>query len=98
MKHVIFSLVVLILVGCAGKPSGLNVKELKIDIKNKDRITLKDYTDFVWDRFYAFPPYATLKKVAEESGFEGKTSIYWYDSITLLVFKNENQVVRHVEV
>lgn len=65
-------------------------------------IDLQTFTGFEWDQLYIFPPYMPLDSIDESLGFSWsrsiQTSIPSNDEINLLVFLNEDRVVRWIEV
>ena len=56
--------------------------------------------DFDWDRFHVFPPYTPSQDVDQQLGFHWSaaesTGIHELDSITLLVFVRDSNVVAYV--
>ncbi len=64
-------------------------------------VSLKDVTDFEWDRIYVFPPYTSVKEIHTALGYDWdeaeNTGIHMFDSFNLLVFTRAGKVVGYVK-
>ena len=75
--------------------------EQKLHNSQQVLITIKDYTDFRWDRFHVFGPYTTPEEVHNSLGFSWpeyeRTAVRHNDHHDLLVFVSDSRVVEYVE-
>jgi len=64
-------------------------------------ISLKDQSDFNWDRVYIFPPHTGIETINETLGFvwphARSIRMDWRDDINLIVFTDNGRVVDYVE-
>ena len=81
----------------------VKVKSIVSIMQKDNRVTL-DFSKLIpedWKHMYVFIPYTSHSEIFEVIGFEWeeiyKTRIKHDDSINLLLFTNENKVVRYIE-
>jgi hypothetical protein len=73
----------------------------KRNTPGKVKVSLKEVTDFEWDRVYIFTPYTPLKEIDEALGFQWmqarKFQLERRDDINLLVFTASGEVVGYLK-
>ncbi len=70
-----------------------------IDGASGTQLRISDLTDFAWEELYVFPPYTSQEQIDRALGFEWSdpSGISLKDTITLLVFVDDGEVVGWVE-
>jgi hypothetical protein len=94
------ALVIVFLVGCS-PPSNSDefaLSALKEDIRDQKSISLRTYTTFDWDKVYVFPPYTHESLIKEDTGTKVKFPHSDSEGHCLLVFTNQGQVIKEIEV
>jgi hypothetical protein len=75
--------------------------ERKRSSDNEVEISLKDLTEFTWDRVHIFTPYTPNERIDKELGYVWYPAriigMYQRDDINLLVFTNAGKVVFYVD-
>lgn len=73
----------------------------KIDNKNTDSFSIKELTNFDWDKLFIFNPYtpdAVLENaLGDESRKLKKVEMYSREDINLLVFVNDSKILQFFE-
>jgi hypothetical protein len=69
-----------------------------VDEASGTQLRMSDLTDFAWEKLYVFPPYTSQKRIDRALGFEWSdpSGISVKDTITLLVFVDDGEVVSYV--
>ncbi len=77
-------------------------EEIRDEIENKDTVfDLGELVDVQWDNVYIIPPYSDVKQFCEDNDIEYrrlKTDIEHRDDINLLVFVDEQKIVKFAEI
>lgn len=63
-----------------------------------DRIELEELTPFSWEELYIFGPYLDPSSIDVRNMDEVPDAIQYLDSITLLVFVQNNTAIRYIEL
>jgi hypothetical protein len=96
--RVIVILVAVLVTGCRGHDdSGFQRQRLLTDVKAQKMAKLSDYTDFSWDKFYVFEPYASEREIQKEVGHAVAFHNADSEGFCLLVFVDKGKLQRSFE-
>jgi hypothetical protein len=92
---------VAICVGCSASDSELEARiAAEVARGPGTEVRMRELTDFAWDRLHVFEPYSSRASIESELGFAwphaDSTGIDANDGVSLLVFVQNNAVVRYL--